>query len=63
MPPLSLRELFQSLWDWDSSRSDKHCLRSKREGLIRRMVNNAKPAIDGTRHGCAAVGQAPPYAC
>ena len=21
-----------SLWDWDSSRSDKHCLRSKREG-------------------------------
>ena len=32
MPPLSLRELFQSLWDWDSSRSDKHCLRSKKEG-------------------------------
>ena len=32
MLPLSLRELFQSLWDWDSSRSDKHCLRSKREG-------------------------------
>ena len=23
-----------SLWDWDSSRSDKHCLRSKREGLV-----------------------------
>ncbi len=32
MPPLSLREQCLSLWDWDSSRSDKHCLRSKREG-------------------------------
>ena len=27
--------------DWNSSRSDKHCLRSKREGLIRRMANSA----------------------
>ena len=26
--------------DWNSSRSDKHCLRSKREGLIRRIVNS-----------------------
>ena len=32
MHPLSLRELFQSLWDKLCSRSDKHCLRSKREG-------------------------------
>ena len=32
MPPLSLRELFQSLWDKHCSRSDKYCLRSKREG-------------------------------
>ena len=32
MPPLSLREQCLSLWDWDGSRSDKHCLRSKREG-------------------------------
>ena len=27
--------------DWNSSRSDKHCLRSKKEGLIRRMANSA----------------------
>ena len=31
-PPLSLREQCLSLWDWNSSRSDKYCLRSKREG-------------------------------
>ena len=30
---------------WRISRSGKHCLRSKREGLIRRMANNAQ-----TRH-------------
>ena len=35
IPLLSLRELFQSLWDKHCSRSDKYCLRSKREGLIR----------------------------
>ena len=32
MPPLSIREQCLSLWDRDSSRSDKHCLLSKREG-------------------------------
>ena len=31
-PPLLIREQCLSLWDRDSSRSDRHCLRSKREG-------------------------------
>ena len=33
--PLSLHELFQSHRDKHCSRSDKYCLRSKREELIR----------------------------